>query len=123
MKIETEKTIFKPGESVKIKLLSTKTDALVYVDVVQNWSVIESRFVKLDESGKGEIKIPYNPGFKGELTVSAYIDSDQQERYYNYYDLIKDSRGIIFPEQQNLRLDAQFSQIEDRLRFERRRYR
>jgi hypothetical protein len=109
LKVETEKTIFKPGESVRVKLLSSKKNAIAYVDVVQNWSVLESRFVKLDGDGKGEIKIPYNPGFKGELTVAAYIDSDKKENYYNYYNLIKDSRGIIFPEQQNLKLDAQFT--------------
>src|SRR6185369_4534141 len=103
-----EKTIFKPGESVKIKFLSSRNDALVYLDIVKDWSVIESRFVKLDGSGRGEIKIPCNPNFKAELTVSAYFEKKDADSYYSY-DLVRDSRGIIFPEQQNLKLDAQFS--------------
>src|SRR6185369_12673287 len=84
LKIETEKTIFKPGESVKIKFLSSRNDALVYLDIVKDWSVIESRFVKLDGSGRGEIKIPYNPNFKGELTVSAYFEKKDADSYYSY---------------------------------------
>ena len=109
LRIETEKTIFRPGEAVKIKFLSTRKEALVYLDVVQNWSVIESRFVKLDREGRAEIKIPYNPNFKGELTLAAYFEDKEADSYYSYYNLVRDSRGIIFPEQQNLRLDAQFS--------------
>jgi hypothetical protein len=108
IKIETEKTIFRPGEAVKIKLLSTRKDALVYLDVVRNWSVLESRFVRLDGDGRGEIKIPYNPSFKGDLTIAAYFEDKDADRYYSY-DLVRDSVGIIFPEQQNLRLDAQFT--------------
>ena len=109
LKIETEKTIFRPGEPVKIKVFSTRKDALVYLDIVQNWSVLESRFVKLDAGGKAEVKIPYNPNFKGELTVSAYFEGAESDDYYRSYDLVRDARGIIFPEQQNLRLDARFS--------------
>ena len=108
LKIETEKTIFKPGEAVKIKLLSTRRNALVYLDIVKNWSVLESRFVKLDGDGRGEVKVPYNANFKGDLTVAAYFEEKDADRYGDY-DLVRDSRGIIFPERQNLKLDAQFS--------------
>lgn len=113
LKISTEKTIFKPGESVKVNLLSTKKDALVYVDVVQNWSTLATYFVNLKD-GKGELKIPYNPNFKGDLAISAYIDSDSNDYYYYDYNLIKASRGIIYPTQQNLKLEAQFSAAEYR---------
>jgi hypothetical protein len=100
LKIDTEKTIFKPGEAVKIKIFSTKKNARVYLDIVKNWSVLESRFVRLDAAGKAEVKIPYNPNFKGDLTLAAYYEEDEPDRYGSY-DLVKDSRGIIFPEQQN----------------------
>ncbi|MCU1287953.1 MAG: putative rane protein [Acidobacteria bacterium] len=104
LKIQIEKTIFKPGESVSINLLSSRKDALVYVDVVKNRSVVESRFVKL-KGGKADLKIPYNENFKGDLIVAAY--DDENESYYD--SRMRASRGIIFPLQQNLRLDAEFS--------------
>ncbi|MBS1796180.1 MAG: carboxypeptidase regulatory-like domain-containing protein [Acidobacteria bacterium] len=109
LRLETEKTIFKPGESVRIRLRSTIKNANVFLDVVKNWSVVESRFVRLDGDGRGEVKLPYDPNFTGELTLAAYLETDSENSYYRYYNLIRDSHGIIFPERQNLSLDAQFS--------------
>lgn len=106
VKIELEKTIFKPGESIKINLSSTKKSGYVYLDIVKDWTVVESRFVKF-ENGKADVKIPYNPQFKGELTIGVY-DDEAQDYYYGSTKM-RASRGIIFPEQQNLKLDAEFS--------------
>lgn len=103
--IETDKAIYKPGEKIKVKLQSSQKDALVYVDVVENWSVIDSHFIRLRD-GKGDLKIPYRQNFKGELVIAAYseiIDEDGD------LELIRKTRGIIFPKQQNLNLDATFS--------------
>lgn len=110
IRIETEKTILKPGESINVKLLSSKKDALVYVDVVRNHSVIESRLVGL-KGGRADLKIPYDPRFKGDLTIAAYTDpTDFRDRYYYYDEFPRDARGVIYPEQQNLKLDARFSE-------------
>lgn len=106
VKIETEKTIFKPGESIRIDLSSTQKDGYVYLDIVKDQAVIESRFVRL-ENGRADVRIPYNPQFKGELTISVYDDDTRD--YYYYSTKMRASRGIIFPEQQNLKLDAEFS--------------
>lgn len=117
LKINIEKTIYKPGESVEIKLNSTQKTGLVYVDIVQGWSVIDSRFVNLS-NGKATLKLAYQPSFKGELKIAAYFEKlktrksyDYQSRKYydeEYLDLIKASRGIIFPAETNLKLDTKF---------------
>ncbi len=106
VQIITQKAIFKPGESIKAEIISTKQDGYVYLDIVKNWTVIESRFVKI-ENGRGEVNVPYNPGFKGDLILSAYGDEEEGNYYWSIK--MKASRGIIFPEQQNLKLDAEFS--------------
>ena len=101
--IETEKTIFKPGESVKVDIISSKKEGFIYVDVVKDWTVLESFLVKLND-GKADLKIPYNQTFKGDLTIGVYSDEDT-----DYYDpQMRASRGIIFPTQENLRVDAKF---------------
>jgi len=105
IKIAAVKTIYKPGEDIEIEIFSTKRDALVYIDIVKEWSAIDSHFV-LMKRGKGSIKIPYRKDFNGDLTVSAYferVDSDGD------LDLIRTTSGIIFPEQKNLNVDAKFS--------------
>ncbi len=115
LQIQNERTIFRPGEAVKIKLNSTKQTGLVYVDVVKDWSVVDSYFVNL-KNGKAELKIPYNPKFQGVLKLAAYFEVTK--RNYNsrtqkydgeeYLEFIKTSRGIIFPTQENLQVSANF---------------
>ena len=105
LKIEVEKTIYKPGESIRLSVLSSKKEGYVYVVVaLPNWSVVESRLVKLS-GGKADVKIPYDQNFKGDLIVAAY--GDDQTGYYDTGG--RDARGIIYPAQQNLKLSAQFS--------------
>lgn len=109
VKIKIEKTVFKPGETVKINLLSTQKEGFVYLDVVKDWTVLESRFVKIKD-GKGNVKIPYNTLFQGDLTIAVYGDETEQSYYYSSGKM-RSSRGIIFPEQQNLKLETEFSAV------------
>lgn len=123
LEISTEKTIFKPGEPFKVKLNAAfeedkeQPSAKVYVDIVKDWSVIDSYFVTL-KNGKGELKIPYQPKFEGVLKITAYFEEEKTESRWNYqtqtykpetyFALVKASRGIIFPHSENLKLDAKF---------------
>lgn len=104
LKLTTTRTIHKPGEAVEISLVSTQQTGYIYIDVVKDWNVVDSRIAILRD-GKANVVIPYRPEFRGELTVAAYGD---QHKYY-WDDDMRSSRGIIFPEQQNLSLTAKFS--------------
>jgi hypothetical protein len=99
--VQTDKAIYRAGESVKIEIRSTEADASVFVDVSKFLSNIESSRVKL-KNGRAVIKIPYNSKFKNSLTVSAYFDDEDSE-------IVRDSRGIIFPAVQNLNVRASSS--------------
>ncbi len=106
VKITPKKTIYKPGETITAEIISTKKDALVYVDVVREWSNVVSETVRL-KNGRAVVKIPYQPMFKGDLTLAAYIETTDED---GDADLIRDSQGVIFPAPNNLQLDAKFSQ-------------
>jgi hypothetical protein len=99
LQIQTERTIYKPGESIDVTLTSTQKTGKVYLDVVQEWSVIDSYFTSLVD-GKAKFKVPYQPAFKGELKVAAYLETADDD------DLIHASRGVLFPSPQNLKLDV-----------------
>lgn len=100
LKVQTAKTIHKPGDSITVKLLSTQKTGVAYIDIVQGWSVIDSYFVNL-ENGRAEIKIPYQSHFRGELKIAAFMEDEEDEN-----EIVRASRGIIFPSPQNVRLDA-----------------
>jgi len=104
IQVVTDKTIYSPGDAIDMSLVSTLKDSLIYIDVVKDGTVIGSYFVKL-RNGKADLRLPYDEAFKGDLTIAAY--TDEIEDYHSPKALF--TRGIIFPEQQNLRVDAKFS--------------
>jgi len=109
IQISTDKTIYKPGDMVEIDLASTKEAGYVYLDVIKDWSPLASSVVML-HGGKAHMSIPYQPTFKGELSIAAYSDKETGR----WSDSMRAARGIIFPEQQNLVLNAKFSKNEFR---------
>ncbi len=98
----TDKTIYKPGETMNVRIESSVQTGTVFVDVVRGWSVIDSRFVTLT-AGKADIKIPYREKFRGELKLSAFIEDPADED-----ETIRSISGVIFPSKQGINVDATF---------------
>jgi hypothetical protein len=96
VQIITKKAIHRAGEPIELEIFSTEDRADLFVDIVKDWSVVESRLVKLKD-GRANLKIPYRADFKGELTIAAYLD-DKGET-------VQDTKGVIYPAPNNLRLD------------------
>ncbi len=97
-----EKAILNTAENIRIDLRSSKKEALVYVDVIRERSVVGS-YTSNIKNGKGSLEIPYLDKFKGELTVAAYYYDEKEQ------ETIRIARGVIYPAPQNLELNANFS--------------
>ncbi|MBP6005020.1 MAG: carboxypeptidase regulatory-like domain-containing protein [Pyrinomonadaceae bacterium] len=100
IRIETDKSIYKPGETMKVTVVSTTKTGPVYLDVVDGLSVIDSRFAVLKE-GKARIQLPYNEAYKGQLTIAAFTEEESDE-------VVKASRGVIFPARTGIEVNASF---------------
>ncbi len=100
IQLSTDKTIYKPGEMIKVSIVSSLKNAPAYIDVVNGWSAADSEYVRLKD-GKAQLVIPYRDEFKGALTIGACIQSDD--------DCVTDFHGIIFPSLQGITVDAQFN--------------
>jgi len=109
IQLRTQQAIYKPGEAIDVDMVSTQEKGFIYLDVVKDWIPIDSYVVRL-RNGKATVQIPYKTDFQGALVLAAY--TDRTEGYYD--DSMRASRGIIFPEQQNLILNAKFSKAEYR---------
>jgi len=94
--VRTDKTIYRQGDSLKVEVLSSEANETIYVDVLSAKFVVQSQRVKL-RNGRAELKIPYNPVFKNYLTVSAILPGGET---------IGDSKGVIYPAPQNLKVEA-----------------
>ena len=99
VQVTTDRAIYKPGDMINASVLSTVKDGPVYLDIVNGWSVVDSRMADL-KNGRAEIHVPYTDAFKGVLKVAAYIEKGDE--------LIKASRGIIFPAKPAIAVNASF---------------
>ncbi|PYT01630.1 MAG: hypothetical protein DMF63_01935 [Acidobacteria bacterium] len=109
IQIETNNTIYKPGEPIDVELRSTQRSGFVYVDLVKSWSTLESRVAELHK-GVARLTIPYRPEFKGDIVIAAYTDKESGR----WVRTMRTVRGIIYPEQQNLLISAKFSKDQYR---------
>ena len=105
IKILTDKTVYKPNNPINLMILSTEKEVMTYVDIVKDNSVVDSYFVPL-KKGKGKLRIPYKPNYKGNLIVSVYSENTDSN---GNLELIRAKKGIIYPKAQNLRLNIKFS--------------
>ncbi|MDM7921421.1 MAG: MG2 domain-containing protein, partial [Pyrinomonadaceae bacterium] len=102
IRIATDKTIYKPGEEIEVRIATSIKRGMAYVDVVSGWSVVDSRFVQIKD-GRGRLKIPYRNSFKGELTIAAFIEDPEDTD-----ELVHTSRGVVFPFKQGVTVEANF---------------
>jgi hypothetical protein len=100
IQLKTDRAIYKPGETINVSVVSTKKEGPVYLDILNGWTVIDSRFATLKDH-RAEFQVPYSDAFKGALKVAAYIEDEDD-------DLIKASRGIIFPAKRGINVEASF---------------
>ncbi|HRA39479.1 MAG TPA: MG2 domain-containing protein [Pyrinomonadaceae bacterium] len=100
IRLETDKAIYKPGETMSVNVSSTLKTGPLYVDIVNGWSVVESRFAHLKD-GRVELQIPYSDKFKGELKIVAFAEDTDD-------DVVSGSRGVIFPIREGISVEATF---------------
>ncbi|HEX6732629.1 MAG TPA: alpha-2-macroglobulin family protein, partial [Pyrinomonadaceae bacterium] len=100
--IETDKTLYRPGEPFTAFVSSSEPEQNVTVDVLRDSSVIRSQRIKLHD-GRGSVVFTYKPEFNDRLTVVAYGDSR------NWGSGIG-SHTILYPKPADLDVKARASQ-------------
>ena len=70
--LRTNRAIFKAGERIELKVLSTRTRGAAYVDIVKNGQTIVTRDLDI-ENGEAELSLTATPEMAGTLDIDAYI--------------------------------------------------
>ncbi len=70
--LRANRAIFKAGERIDLKLLSTRGRGTAYVDIVRNGQTILTRDVDL-ENGQADLSLPVTPEMAGTLDIDAYV--------------------------------------------------
>jgi A-macroglobulin TED domain/Alpha-2-macroglobulin family/MG2 domain/Carboxypeptidase regulatory-like domain/A-macroglobulin receptor binding domain/Alpha-2-macroglobulin bait region domain/Macroglobulin domain MG3 len=106
IQIETDKAIYRKGDSVKITIRSTESNQKVFIDITKFNGLLKTLQTKL-LNGKAEVTVPYNPKFINELMFAAYF-GDKNSR------IELDKTIIFYPTPNSLEIDAKVTKSEFR---------
>jgi hypothetical protein len=70
--LHTNRAIFKTGDRIQLKLLSTRGHGSAYVDIVKNGQTILTRDLDID-NGEAELTLNATPEMAGTLDIDAYM--------------------------------------------------
>jgi hypothetical protein len=101
IRVETDKPLYRPGETIKVSVTASEPQLNLFVDVSRDANIIESRSVALT-GGATTFTLPYRPEFRDEVTISAYAKTAASSYRYDYS---LGSRTILFPRDRDLKLN------------------
>ncbi len=105
IRVSTDKSLYKPGEPVRIAIESSEPSATVFLDVVRDSSAVVTKRLRTI-NGRALLIVPYRPQFRGFIRVTAYTEDDGEA--------VSDVRRIVFPDPRKLTVDAKTEKAEYR---------
>jgi MG2 domain/Macroglobulin domain MG3/Alpha-2-macroglobulin bait region domain len=106
IRVETNKALYKPGESIEVQLTAAGRPTTLFIDVAQRWKIVHSQAISL-VNGRGRLTLLYKPEFRDEVTIAAY-------GYGESGDLNTGNRTVLFPRSHDLRLAVNMGQPQYR---------
>ena len=106
IEIETDKTIYSPGEPIHAVVTSNILDQTFFIDVARDDVVIQTERVQM-HGGRALVTIPYRPDFKNQISIAAYT-------YTQKFDQAIDTLSVLYPQNLELQVKAQPSQVSYR---------
>jgi hypothetical protein len=105
IRLETDKTLYRQGEPVRVEVAANRPEMEAVVDVWQGPVILQSQVVQL-HNGRASFTAPYRKEFKDVVTVTAYVldgslDSDE---------MASAARSVLYPNERDLKLTARVSQ-------------
>ena len=70
--LRTERAVYRAGERIRLKVLSTKARGAAYVDIVKEGQTVLTRDLDL-ENGQAELSLTATPEMAGTVDISAYL--------------------------------------------------
>ncbi|HEX8495225.1 MAG TPA: MG2 domain-containing protein [Pyrinomonadaceae bacterium] len=111
IRIETNKSIYRAGESIKAVIHASEPLMKLIVEVWKNRVVLRSETIELHD-GRATLNVPYSAEFKDGVTLAAYAAPDYAVPGVDIssYDWPTAARQVIYPRERDLRLDVKLGQ-------------
>ena len=106
LQVETDKTIYRPGEPINAVLTSNVSDQTLFVDLARDGVVIRTERVQMHD-GRATVTFSYRSDFTNKMSVTAYSHSPESER-------MVDAQSVLYPQNLELKVKAHMSQASYR---------
>jgi hypothetical protein len=104
--LRTEQAVFKAGDRIALKVMSTRAQGTAYVDVVKNGQTVLTRDVDL-KNGQAELSLTATAEMAGTLDVDAYVFGRDAEP-------VADHRLVFVEPANELKIEATSDRAEYR---------
>lgn len=101
LRVETDRAIYRPGQSVRAVFRATQANAPLFVDLIAGGRVIRSEQLAL-RRGEAQLTFDYTTDFKGVVTVAAYFYDEDN-------DALPAQRTVLYPADSELKLEVKLS--------------
>lgn len=102
VRVETDKTIYAPGDPINAVITASRPDETVTVDLANPAGLIHSERIQL-RHGRASIAFPFRHEFKSTVSVVAYTDSARSFSQSG-------TRTVLYPHDSELNVKVQSSQ-------------
>jgi hypothetical protein len=105
--VETDKVLYKPGEPIEVRLITTEPDVTVVVEAVHDFRVLSSKLVHIRH---GHVSLVFNPSdkFQNDVSILAYaFGLKPGDDYYN--STAVGSHTVLFPKDHELKVDVRLA--------------
>jgi A-macroglobulin TED domain/Alpha-2-macroglobulin family/Carboxypeptidase regulatory-like domain/MG2 domain/Alpha-2-macroglobulin bait region domain/A-macroglobulin receptor binding domain/Macroglobulin domain MG3/Type II secretion system (T2SS), protein G len=107
IRVATDKTLYKPGEPVQVRLTTAEPDLTLVLDAVRDFQIIASKQVHVRHHS-AEVVFDSADKFENEITILAYTFGRKPgDDYYN--SAITDSHTIAFPKNHELQVEVKLA--------------
>jgi hypothetical protein len=106
IRVETDKALYKPGESIEVRVTATGHPSTLFIDVAQGWKIVHSQTIWL-VNGRGRLTLPYRKEFVDEVAIAAYGSTKAR-------DFTVGTRAVLFPRRHDLKLDVNMTRPQYR---------
>ncbi|HKN76847.1 MAG TPA: MG2 domain-containing protein [Candidatus Acidoferrum sp.] len=107
IRVETDKTLYKPGEPIQIRLTTAAPDQSVVVEAVHDFQVITSKLVHVRHN-TAEVVFDSTDNFENEVSILAYVFGLKPgDDYYN--SAAEGSHTVSFPKNHELQVEVKLA--------------
>ncbi len=107
IRVETDKTLYKPGEPIEVQLATSEPDVTVVVEAMHDFQIVASKLVRV-RHGHAQVMFEGNEKFQNDVSILAYAFGVKPGDDYRNSALVG-VHTVLFPKDHELKVDVKLA--------------